>query len=62
MKKEEIKIAALCFIVPLAGMYITMTNRLKNNDLSRFAFKWTLNGLATSAATAIIGWMYYHIR
>ena len=62
MKKEEIKIAVISFIVPLAGLYITYANRFKDAELSRLARKWTLNGLAMSAAAAIIGWMYYSSR
>ena len=62
MKKEEIKTAVLSFLVPLAGLYVMYANRYKDAELSRFAGKWTLNGLATSAAAAIFAWMYHTSR
>ena len=60
--KQDLKIAVLCFLIPLAGLYITIINRSKNIQLSLFAQKWSIYGMATSLTAGLVGWMYYNIR
>jgi hypothetical protein len=60
--KEDVKIAILSFLIPLAGLYITILNRSKNPELSMFAQKWSMYGFFTALTAGFIGWMYYAIR
>ena len=61
LNKEDLKTAVISFIIPLAGMYIFVTNRFKDPSKAQLALKSMINALAAALAAGLIGWMYYNI-